>query len=300
MRIRKPGKIRDHLWFLGTEESCVYLLEGKSRSLLISGGLSYLVPEILRQFQAFRIDAGRISNLLILHSHFDHIGIVPFLKRRDPGLEILASPRAWDILGMTKAIRTVNDFNRLVAKRMNREEVYRAYDLDWREEITGTSLKEGDTVDLGGLGIRILETPGHSSCSITAYVPEIKALFASDAGGIPYKETLLASGNSNFTQFQQSLEKLRGLEVEYACADHYGSIVGQEAGRFIQDTIEAAGRERAFIEEVYRKTGDISSAARTLTADYFETCPDWVVSPEIVEGVYRQIVRHIAAALTSL
>ena len=28
MRVREPGKIRDNLWLLGREESCVYLLEG--------------------------------------------------------------------------------------------------------------------------------------------------------------------------------------------------------------------------------------------------------------------------------
>ncbi|UCH07302.1 MAG: hypothetical protein JSV55_14720, partial [Deltaproteobacteria bacterium] len=66
MRIREPGKIRDNLWYLGSEESAVYLLEGHDESMLISGGMNYLVPALLRQFSDFAIDTERITKILIL------------------------------------------------------------------------------------------------------------------------------------------------------------------------------------------------------------------------------------------
>src|SRR4030043_435198 len=160
MRIRRPGKIRDQLWFLGSEESCVYLLEGRDESMLVSGGLSYLVPDILNQFKEFHIDETRIKKLLILHSHFDHVGIVPFFKHRNPKLEIYASARGWEILRMPKAIQTVNKFSRSVARRRGKESVYETYDLDWRDGITGISISEAERIDLGGLEVLILETPG--------------------------------------------------------------------------------------------------------------------------------------------
>lgn len=98
MRIRKPGKVRDRLWFLGCEESGVYLLEGKDGSVIINGGLSYIVSELLQQFKEFGIDEEKVRKFLILHAHFDHIGIVPFFKRRHPDMEIYASERGWKIL----------------------------------------------------------------------------------------------------------------------------------------------------------------------------------------------------------
>ena len=298
MRIRKPGRIRDQLWFLGSEESCVYLLEGRERSMLVSGGLSYLVPEILKQIEKFQIDESRISRLLILHSHFDHVGIVPFFKRRNPNLEILASARGWEILRMPKAVQTINEFSRTAAKRGGKEDVYETLDLDWKETITGTTVSEEDRIDLGGLEVLIFETPGHSSCSISAYVPGFKALFPSDAGGIPYRDTIQASGNSNFTQYQQNLERLKDLDVDYVCADHYGYVAGEEAKGFIRQSAEVAREERSIMEEVYRRTGDIQKAARELTSAYYQKYPDWVVPPEILEGVFRQILRHLAGNLT--
>lgn len=299
MRVRKPGKIRDQLWFLGVEESCVYLLEGTNESMIISGGLSYLVPEILKQFEEFHIDETRIGKLLILHSHFDHGGIVPFFKRRNPKLQVYASARGWEILRMPRAIQTFNQFSHSVARRGGKEEILAGYDLDWKEGITGIPVFEGDRIDLGNLDVLVMETPGHSSCSISAYVPRLRALFPSDAGGIPYRDMIIASGNSNFTQYQQSLEKLRNLQIDYVCADHYGYVAGEEARGFIQKTIEVAKQERSLMEAAYRRIGNIDSAAQELTRDYYHKHPDWVVSSEIVEGVYRQMLRHIAGTLSS-
>ena len=297
MRIRQPGKIRDKLWFLGREESCVYVLEGTKDSMIVSGGMSYLVPDLLQQFEVFGIDETRITKLLILHAHFDHVGIVPFFKRRRPDLEIYASARAWEILQMPKAINTINGFSRSVAKRMRKEEIYTTCDLDWDDEIKGTHVCEGDRIDLGDLEVRIYETPGHSSCSISAYLPQLKALFASDGGGIPYKETIIASGNSNFTAYQQSLEKLKTLDVQYACADHYGYIAGDEARDFIQRSIKLAKQHRSLVEEVFLRTGDIQTTARKLVLAFRKENPDYMMAPEILEGVYRQMVRHIANAI---
>jgi len=297
MRVRQPGKIRDGLWFLGREESCVYLLEGLETSMMVSGGMSYIVPDLLDQFKTFKIDERRITKHVILHAHFDHVGVIPFLKRRNPGLQIHASERAWELLRTEKVIRTINAFSREVANRMGRGHVYESCDLDWDDQTTGQTVSEGDVIGLGDLSVRILETPGHSTCSITAYVPEMKALFASDGGGIPYKDRIIASGNSNFTNYQGSLERLKKLDVELVCADHYGYITGDEAKRFIRESIESAKNERALIEETYRKSRDIKKAARELTEGFYRGGGDYLIAPEIFEGVYRQMVRHIAGAM---
>jgi glyoxylase-like metal-dependent hydrolase (beta-lactamase superfamily II) len=296
MRIRKPGRVRDRLWYLGHVESGIYLLEGQDESLIISGGMSYICPAVMVQLEEFGIDKARIKKLLILHSHFDHIGVVPFFKRRQPELEVYGSARAWEILGMPKAIDTINEFSRSVADRMGMGEACLEYDVDWRMDIEGTAVSEGDTLELGDCEVEILETPGHSSCSISAYVPQIKALFPSDGGGVPYKDMIITSGNSNYTAFQRSLEKLEGLEVDYLCADHYGYVIGDEARDFISCAIAQAREHRARMEEVYSKTKDIDATVKELIGSLYAEHPDYFLSPEIFEGVYRQMVRHVVEA----
>lgn len=297
MRVRDPGKICDGLWCLGREESRVYLLEGRDSSMIISGGVRYIVPELLEQMGRFAIDEKRVEKLLILHSHFDHVGIVPFFKRRHPGMEVYASSRAWEILRMPKAIETINQFSRMVTARMGMDESCSPYDLEWRDDIAGQVVSEGDIIDLGGIQVQIFETPGHSSCCLAAYAPSLEALFPSDGAGIPFKETIVAAGNSNYTQYQRSLERLRGLEVSFMCADHYAHIVGEEARHFISRCIEVARENRIEMEKAYGRTRDVDAAARELNDRFHAQHPDYFLSPEIFEGIYRQMVRHIAQAL---
>ena len=297
MRIRNAGKVTDGLWCLGSEESNIYLLEGDQESMIVSGGMSYLVPKLLEQFQMYGIDETRITKLLILHAHFDHIGTIPFFKRRNLSLEVYASSRGWEILGMPKAITTINKFGRDVAVHMGFEEVYSQYDIEWGDDISGKTVVEGDHLGVEPMEGIVYETPGHSSCSISFYVPSIKALFPSDGGGIPYKEMIIASGNSNFTKYQESLEKLKDLDVEFMCADHYGYIIGEEAKNYIRESIQAARARRSEIEEVYLQSRDMEKATRELVERFYRDNPDYLLTPEIFTGVYHQMLRHIVKEL---
>ena len=180
---------------------------------------------------------------------------------------------------------------------MKKEDVYSTDDIEWRNDVSGKTIREGDRIDLGDLKVSILEIPGHSSCCIAAYVPKLKALFPTDGGGIPFDETIVTSGNSNFTKYQQSLERLKDLEVEVYGADHYGYVIGEEAREFISKSIEMAKRNRALMEEVYRSTRDIDAAAQKLISSFYEENPSYFLSPEIFLDVYRQMVRHIVSAI---
>jgi len=297
MRIRKAGKITDNLWYLGREESGVYLLEGADNSIIINGGLSYILPDVLQQMKDFGINMNKIKRLLVLHSHFDHAGIVPYFKRTYPEIDVCASEPAWKIFSMPKAIEIMNQFGQLVADRMGEGDGLKPYDHLWRDDITGTTVSEGNRIDLGGVELHIMETPGHSHCSITAYEPTMKALFASDAVGIPYKDTAFPSGNTNYTQFQETLQRLRPLRVEYICADHYGYIIGEEASTFIDESIEEARKMRREMENVYRKVGDIDVAAASITSTFYERSPDYFISSDILEGVFKQMVKHLSKSM---
>jgi glyoxylase-like metal-dependent hydrolase (beta-lactamase superfamily II) len=294
VRLRVPGRIWDGLWLLGSEQSCVYLVEGEKESLIVSGGLSYLARDLVRQFESFRIDESRIKAVLILHAHFDHVGLVPFLRRRLPDLRIYASARAWEVLHSPKAIKIINTYSREVAKKRGREKVLDDYDLAWADDLEGTVVSEGDCIDLGEVSLRIYETPGHSSCGITAYMRKLKALFASDSAGIPYKDMIVTSASYDYDQYLDSLEKLKDLEVDYVCADHYGCVQGDEAGNFVKQTILAAKENRALMEKAYLRTRDVKVAAKEAIRLFYAENPDYIVTPEILQRVYEQMFKQIA------
>lgn len=297
MKTNEAGKIAEGLWYLGREESGVYLLEGSTCSMIISGGMNWVLPEILEQMERFRINEQRIEKLLILHAHFDHIGLVPFFKRRFPRLTVYASAPAWRIVNNPEAIDTINRFSRATAEYRDRAHILDMHDCAWRYDVGGVTVAEGDRIDCGDHEVMIIETPGHSSCSITAYVPGKRALFPSDGGGIPHRGAIIASGNSNYTLFQQSLEKLNTLEVDLLGSDHGGYMTGEDARRFIGRTIEAARDFRKLMEQLYRRTGSVDSAVDELISRTLASRPDFFLPPHILKGVYGQMLRHVAAMM---
>lgn len=297
MRNRNAGKVCDRLWYLGREESGVYLLEGNDSSLIISGGMSYLAPVVLEQIREFQINEEKIDKLIILHAHFDHVGLVPFFKRRYPALQIFALSRGWEILKMEKAISTINASSLMVAKRVGVADLLKGLDLEWRDDVSGSVVSEGSVIDLGGLTVRVLETPGHSSCSLSVYCPEIKALFPSDGGGIPFEDIIAPAGNSDYTKYQQSLEKLSALPVDIFCADHYGYVTGEEANAYIRNSMDSAKTHRVQMETIYRRTGSVEETVKEIVEEVYKKRPGYFLDPEIYAGVYRQTVRHIAAAM---
>jgi glyoxylase-like metal-dependent hydrolase (beta-lactamase superfamily II) len=292
MRVRKAGKVTDGLWYLGREESGVYCLEGRDGAMLINGGLTFVLPDVLEQMKTFGIDAGKIQKFLILHSHFDHTGIVPYFKRTWPGIEVLASAPAWKIFAMPKAIEIMNAYSRMSAQLTGDEDRLKAYDPDWRDDITGTAVGEGDVIDLGGMTVQIFDTPGHTNCSITAYEPSIKALFPSDGGGIPFDDICFPSMNTNTIQYLESLEKLNPLPVRCYCADHYGFITGDEAAGFVEQTSIEGRRWKVELEDCYRRhDGDLDAAAKSVTGEFYRLHPGYFIAQDILEGVFRQMLK---------
>ncbi len=294
MQSQTPGKVCDGLWYLGFFETGVYLLENSEEYMIISGGMSYILPTIILQMKEFGLKEDRIKSVLILHAHFDHVGIVPYFHRTRPGTKVYGSGRAFEILGNPRAIDTINNFARDVTAKMGMLDAYDTYELDWTVGLKGETVSENDIIKVGGLEVQIFETPGHSSCSISAYVPQLRALFPSDGGGIPYKNKVLPAANSNYTLYLESLKKLKKLQVEYMCADHYGYVYGDEARDFMARSLEAGVEEYDMYEKVYRRTRDIELGAREVATTFLAENPGYFLTPEIYLGICRQIMKHVA------
>ncbi len=293
MRIKKAGLIDNGLWLLGTEESCVYLLEGSKSSVLISAGLSYILPDMFRQFDSLGLSIDRIEHVIILHAHFDHVGIVPFIKRKWPHLKVHASSRGWEVLTNPKAISVINEYTLKVCRRVRgATDALSMLDWQWRDDVCGEVLKQNSCIDLGGRQIEIHETPGHSSCSISAYVPQLKALFPSDATAIPYRDEYVIAAGSSFEKYQQSLDKLAGLDVKILCADHYGYITGEEATHYIARSKSATDQMIDRLQWALREHSSVEQAARQLVNLHFAQRPDYFVHPDILLSTYTQMLKQ--------
>jgi 2-aminobenzoylacetyl-CoA thioesterase len=272
MWIKEPGEINERLLFLGTRKNCLYLVKG-DRYMLIGGGGQWVVPELEKQIHDYGIDMDRVQYLLIGHTHYDHCGAVPYLQKRYPHMEILASRGAVKLFSMEKAVNNMRRFSRQVMEDLGRSMVYEGISLEFDGVKVSRGLKEGDRIQLDDtLFFTVYETPGHSRCAMSAYAPNLKWLFPSDSLCIPIDdaERFASTASESYTTYLESLKKLQALEVRLCAWEHHGVMTEADAHdivkRGIVYTLEAKRKILSLLEE----TKDPEFVAHWATKDWLD------------------------------
>ena len=170
------------------QANCYIIREENSTSccVLDPGGEAKKVLEFM-QVRDLTLDA-----ILLTHGHFDHVGAVKELHEAT-GCKVY-----------------------LCAEDLSMPAKWTAGDLFYTD-----TYAEGDVLELSGLTIRILHTPGHTPGSVCLLVDDTlytgDTLFARSCG-----RTDLPGGDSQV--ILRSLRRLNDLEGEYTvCPGHSGS-----------------------------------------------------------------------------
>lgn len=181
---------------LGTLERFVYvyLICGKKICLIDSGVASS--KEVIREYMIKNgLNISDISLMILTHSHPDHIGSAKPIQETC-SCEVLAHEmeRSWiENIELQYHERPVPNFHSLVEGSIKVDHI----------------LEDGDVVKLGeNIQIEIIHTPGHSSGSISLFIPQERVLITGDAvplkGDLPIYEDYMDS--------LRSLERLRAIE----------------------------------------------------------------------------------------
>ena len=198
----------------------VYLIYGK-RIFLIDSGVSSSEKIILEYLKSSGRHPEEISELILTHSHPDHIGAARAIKMIS-GCTIAAhaAEKSWiEDVDLQERERPVPGFKSLVAGSVHVDK----------------TLQDEDLLDLDGLHIHVMHTPGHSSGSICLWLPEEGALFSADAvpipGGMPIYQDILASVRSI-----QRLRLIPGIKFLLSAWDE--PRLNGEAYRIMDDGLE--------------------------------------------------------------
>jgi glyoxylase-like metal-dependent hydrolase (beta-lactamase superfamily II) len=299
MIFETPGKITDRIWLVGRSESCAYIVGGEDEYALLGGAMAYVAPDVLDQVKRFGIDETKIRRIVILHSHFDHCGMVPFLKRRWPWAVVTASARSRELLQKPKVVAHIAALNQALVASSGLTGDAGDDDLRFDGIAVEAVVGDGETLPCSDLSLEIMEVPGHSSCSLAIYIPEEKALFASDAGGVPFGDKIFTAANSNFDLYQASLAKMAARDVAIHLAEHYGARSGEEGRRFLQDALAAAAETRQFLEATFTATGDEARTAAIVTDRIMAEAPVDFLPREVVALVAGQMVHYIAKTMSA-
>jgi len=128
-------------------------------------------------------------------------------------------------------------------------------------------VKEGDRIDVDeGVALEVLETPGHSDCSLSFYDAARRVLIISDATGyfVPQHDTWWPNYFTDYGAYVRSIERLATLNAEILCLSHNAAIRGADEVRdYFRRALEVtqAYHERIVADAKAGKSPDEIAAA---------------------------------------
>jgi glyoxylase-like metal-dependent hydrolase (beta-lactamase superfamily II) len=234
--------ITPNFYQLGTPSYPAYLSMGDG-GMIIEGGTGATFPIIVDQVRELGIEPERIKYLALTHTHPDHIGAVPHLKKLWPHLKVVASEVAVRLLQKEEVIQEFIKMDRTIT-----EVLLIKGDIDWwpvelDDPVFEVDMvvKEGDKIDLGAEVVwTVYETPGHSPCHLSFHNERDGILVIGDATGIyePGKEVFWPNYFQSLEAYCNSIRKLAALPASIGARSHGGVVEGEPRG-YLQMVMKA-------------------------------------------------------------
>lgn len=186
-----------------------FLDSGNSR-VLIDAGTGVYLTQLDSALEQIGHSLESITDVLLTHSHVDHIGgVVPLLKQASPKIH-LHKVEADMINSGDMSLTLGNTFGADIPPM----------------KIEGV-IVEGDILEFGDLRVKVLHTPGHSGGSVCYHLAELGVVYTGDtmfAGG-SFGRVDFPTGDSR--KIVDSLGRLANLEnFDTALPGHMSPVRG--------------------------------------------------------------------------
>ncbi len=206
------------------------LIIGSEKIALYDCGMAYCgeqtadnIAEVLKQLKAQgRIDSIKLDYILLSHSHYDHIGGLPYILERFPEAVVFGSEKCQNVLSRENARKLIRELG---------EEARALYTPGNNTPLKMDPLKvdvvmgDGDTLSLGKETIIAYETKGHTDCSLSYYLDPPGLLFTSESTGILEGDDYVHTPClKSFLDSVASSYKCESLHPVYICLSHFGMI----------------------------------------------------------------------------
>ena len=297
MRLPSKGNVGDWIAVGGNLYYPGYIVKGREKRLMIDAGINLMGPAYIASLEQIFGDRHALNYVFATHSHFDHLGAIPYLKRKLPGLKAGAAARVGSLMkkeSVLNLMAALSEHERDALRDIVGEEDVRLEAVDFE-----LNLKEGDRFDLGGVTCEVYEVPGHTADSLAFFIPEIGALFAAEACGIPEgneDSDVHVQFLSSYDDYVASLEKIIRLQPKILGMAHSWIFTGEDAKAFLQRSLDAAPRYRMLIETYLdAANNDIDAAIQTVAKkEYDEKGTIVQIRAPYLQNLTAQ-VRHIAS-----
>lgn len=278
-----PRCVNERLWIVGEEQFCHYVIRGHHGTALVEVGVTATAEMVARHLTDIGVNP---DYLVVTHPHVDHITGLAFLKKAFPHSTVICGHGAAAFLRHTSVVTSIIHDDRYISRIL----AYTNAPSPTIDDLSSAQVQgDGDRLDLGAVTLEFLDVRGHAPGHIAIYVPEMEALFPSDALGY-----YLPPANffplyfTGFSFFMDSMRRLKALRPKILGTTHRGYFEGSE----ISDVFSQAENEALSLCRRIRSDGrDENTVAEELFQLYY--CEELgIYSPENIRECCRLLVRR--------
>ena len=187
-----------------------------------------------------------LDYILCTHTHYDHIGALPFFRQEWPQLRAVTCAAGAAVLLKPTPRRVIRELS-VAAAQMLGAAVDTAYSDDaFRGDVI---VQDGECISLGGLTAEVLETPGHTRDSLSFFMPEIAVLALNETTGVLAPDGSVYPGYlTSCADAINSIEKCRAVPYKYLSLPHRSIVSDAEADGFFDRALAVTNACRDFIK----------------------------------------------------
>lgn len=204
----QPFHVVGDVYYVGTAGIGVYLIATPKGDILIDGALAQDAPLIEKNIRALGFKLRDVKYLLNTHAHYDHCGGLAALKR-DTGAQMVASQADALVLEAGK---------------------HGSYGAGWGGSFPAVKVDrivhDGDTVQLGGVVLTAVLTPGHTKGCTTWLMNtnggghSLSVVFYGSTTVPGYPLVHNADYRNIVSDYESSFAKLKKLHADVFLANH--------------------------------------------------------------------------------
>jgi glyoxylase-like metal-dependent hydrolase (beta-lactamase superfamily II) len=204
-----------------------HLVIGDKGALLIDPGPVINVNELVNLLSTEFSDV-RIRYIALTHIHLDHSGGLGKLVKLLDNVKVYVHPRG---------VKHLIDPSRLweASKEVLGDLAYVFGPLEPIEPNNLAGLEDNSIIDLGGVTVRAIHTPGHASHHISYIIEPYNILVSGDALGNFFNGRIypISVPPFNLVEYMKSIDKLLRSTYNYITVAHFG-YVSDNTDIFIQ------------------------------------------------------------------